>query len=147
MASHTHTHTHTPHSLMVSSMEYFLMLTSEMHRDSWTPVLLLCFTKILQLNQHQVHSITPPHYHTIHHHTIACTITSAHHRTSITHTITITITLSHHTPSHRHTLHHPPSHYHNIPSHHHITLPYHHTITTLHQHFIIQSLDYPTITL
>ena len=111
--SHTHTHTHTPltrtpltshpHSLVESALEYFLQLTSEMHREAWTPVLLLCFTKILQLQQHQVHplycyTITLSHHHIVtpsHCHTITL---SYHH----THTITLshhhchTITLSHH---------------------------------------------------
>ncbi len=41
-------------SLVANSLEYFLVLTSEMHRDSWVPVLLLCFTKMLQLNELQV---------------------------------------------------------------------------------------------
>ena len=58
----SHTLTSHPHSLVVSALEYFLQLTSEMHREAWTPVLLLCFTKILQLHQHQVH---PSHCHTI----------------------------------------------------------------------------------
>ena len=96
------THTHlTPHSLVVSALEYFLQLTSEMHREAWTPVLLLCFTKILQLHQHQVH---PSHYHTV---TSHChTITLSHHHTITLSHHTVTITLSHHTItlSHHHTI-------------------------------------------
>ncbi len=35
-------------------LEYFVQLTSEVHRDAWTPVLLLIFVRLLQLQSHQV---------------------------------------------------------------------------------------------
>ena len=35
--------------LVNGGLEYFIALTSELHRDSWTPVLLLTFARILQL--------------------------------------------------------------------------------------------------
>ena len=117
------THTHlTPHSLVVSALEYFLQLTSEMHREAWTPVLLLCFTKILQLHQHQVH---PSHYHTV---------------TSHCHTITLS-----HCPSYYHTI--TPSHYHTVTSHchYHTVTSYYHTITPSHYH--THRTHYHTITI
>ena len=35
-------------------LEYFLLLSSEIHRESWTPVILLILVRILQLQPHQV---------------------------------------------------------------------------------------------
>ena len=35
--------------LVNGGFEYFIALSSELHRDSWTPVLLLIFSRILQL--------------------------------------------------------------------------------------------------
>ena len=35
--------------LVNGGLEYFLALSSELHRDSWTPVLLLIFSRIVQL--------------------------------------------------------------------------------------------------
>ena len=35
-------------------LEYFLLLSSEVHRESWTPVLLLNLTRMLQLKPDQV---------------------------------------------------------------------------------------------
>ena len=35
--------------LVNDGLEYFIALNSELHRDSWMPVLLLIFPKILQL--------------------------------------------------------------------------------------------------
>ena len=36
-------------NLVSTSLSYFLSLSSEIHKDSWTPALLLIFTRILQL--------------------------------------------------------------------------------------------------
>ena len=41
-------------TLVNGALEYFLLLTSEVHRESWTAVLLLMFTRMLQLNGKQV---------------------------------------------------------------------------------------------
>ena len=41
-------------SLVVSSLEYFLALTSDTHREAWTPVLLLLLTRALQLSTEEV---------------------------------------------------------------------------------------------
>lgn len=35
-------------------LEYFLLLSSEVHRESWTPVVLLILIRILQLQPDQV---------------------------------------------------------------------------------------------
>lgn len=35
-------------------LEYFLLLSSEVHRESWTPVMLLILIRILQLQPEQV---------------------------------------------------------------------------------------------
>jgi hypothetical protein len=35
--------------LVNGGLDYFIALSSELHRDSWTPVLLLIFARILQL--------------------------------------------------------------------------------------------------
>ena len=35
--------------LVNGGLDYFITLSSELHRDSWTPVLLLIFSRILQL--------------------------------------------------------------------------------------------------
>lgn len=35
--------------LINGGLDYFITLSSELHRDSWTPVLLLIFSRILQL--------------------------------------------------------------------------------------------------
>ena len=40
--------------LVNGSFEYFLALSSELHRDSWTTVLLLIFSRILQLPAEKV---------------------------------------------------------------------------------------------
>ena len=40
--------------LVNGGLEYFLLLSSEVHTESWTPVLLLILTRILQLQPHQV---------------------------------------------------------------------------------------------
>ena len=40
--------------LVGASFEYFLSLSSEIHRESWTPSLLLIFMRILQLPTDQV---------------------------------------------------------------------------------------------
>lgn len=37
-------------------LEYFLLLSSEIHRESWTPVVLLILIRILQLRPEQVSS-------------------------------------------------------------------------------------------
>jgi brefeldin A-inhibited guanine nucleotide-exchange protein len=36
------------------SLEYYVTLQSESHRDAWTSVLILVFTKFLKLNDEQV---------------------------------------------------------------------------------------------
>jgi len=43
--------------LVNGGLEYFLQLTSEVHREAWTPVLLLIFVRMLQLQSQQVHII------------------------------------------------------------------------------------------
>ena len=43
-----------PYSVVTRALGYFLLLTSDVHREAWTPVLLLCFTRILQLTESQV---------------------------------------------------------------------------------------------
>ena len=40
--------------LVNGGLEYFLGFTSEVHREAWTPVLLLMFVRMLQLQSHQV---------------------------------------------------------------------------------------------
>lgn len=35
-------------------LEYYLLLSSEIHREAWTPVLLLILTRMLQLRPDQV---------------------------------------------------------------------------------------------
>ena len=40
--------------LVNSGFEYFVALTSELHRESWTSVLLLVFSRILQLSVDKV---------------------------------------------------------------------------------------------
>jgi brefeldin A-inhibited guanine nucleotide-exchange protein len=40
-------------SVVTRALSYFLLLSSEMHREAWTPVLLLCFTRLLQLTPQQ----------------------------------------------------------------------------------------------
>lgn len=37
-------------------LEYFLLLSSEIHRDAWTQVLLLILVRILQLEPDQVYT-------------------------------------------------------------------------------------------
>ena len=41
-------------SAVTRALAYFLLLTSEVHREAWTPVLLLLFMRLLQLTQEQV---------------------------------------------------------------------------------------------
>ncbi len=36
------------------SLEYYLTLQSESHRDAWTNVLILLLTKLLKLNEERV---------------------------------------------------------------------------------------------
>ncbi|CAF4316452.1 unnamed protein product, partial [Adineta steineri] len=36
------------------SLEYYVALQSESHRDAWTNVLILIFTKFLKLNEERV---------------------------------------------------------------------------------------------
>ena len=115
LSTHTLTHSHT-HSVVTRALSYFLLLSSEMHRDAWTPVLLLCFTRQLQLNEHQVHTLTPSQPHTCtpsHLHTLApsphtCTYTLSHPHSLTTYMHIHTLAPSHHslmlTPSHPHTL-------------------------------------------
>ena len=40
--------------LVNSGFEYFLLLSSELHRESWTSVLLLIFSRILLLTTDEV---------------------------------------------------------------------------------------------
>lgn len=40
--------------LVNGGLEYFLQFTSEVHREAWTPVLLLMFVRMLQLQSDQV---------------------------------------------------------------------------------------------
>ena len=40
--------------LVNGGLEYFLQLTSEVHREAWTSVLLLIFVQMLQLQSQQV---------------------------------------------------------------------------------------------
>ena len=40
--------------LVNGGLEYFLLLSSEVHREAWTPVLLLILTRFLQLQPDQV---------------------------------------------------------------------------------------------
>ena len=40
--------------LVNGALEYFLQLTSEIHREAWTQVLLLLFVRILQLCSNHV---------------------------------------------------------------------------------------------
>ena len=42
------------HSLVTRALGYFILLSSEMHREAWTPVMLLCFTRMIQLKEEQV---------------------------------------------------------------------------------------------
>lgn len=42
--------------LIQESLEYYLQLQSESHRDAWTNLFLLLFTKLLKLNDEQVKS-------------------------------------------------------------------------------------------
>lgn len=44
--------------LVRSALDYFISLTSEGHRSSWQPVLLLLFTRILQLTNDEVTMVT-----------------------------------------------------------------------------------------
>jgi len=39
------------------ALEYFLMLPSNAHRDTWTNLLLLCLTKVLKLPEDRVRLI------------------------------------------------------------------------------------------
>ncbi|CAI8039439.1 Brefeldin A-inhibited guanine nucleotide-exchange protein 1 [Geodia barretti] len=45
------------------ALGYFLLLSSEMHRESWTPVLLLIFTRLLTLHHHQFKQHVSACYH------------------------------------------------------------------------------------
>ena len=45
--------------LVGASFEYFLSLSSEIHRESWTPGLLLVFIRFLQLPTDKVVDCTP----------------------------------------------------------------------------------------
>ena len=40
--------------LVNGALEYFLQLTSEVHREAWTQVLLLLFVRMLQLRSNHV---------------------------------------------------------------------------------------------
>lgn len=40
--------------LVNGGLEYFLLLSSEIHREAWTAVLLLILTRMLQLDPEQV---------------------------------------------------------------------------------------------
>ena len=41
-------------SVVLNALEYFLTLTSDNHRDSWTTVLLLMFTRLMQVSDDEV---------------------------------------------------------------------------------------------
>lgn len=41
-------------TLVNGGLEYFLLLSSEIHRESWTPVILLILIRLLQLQPGQV---------------------------------------------------------------------------------------------
>jgi brefeldin A-inhibited guanine nucleotide-exchange protein len=49
--------------VVMRALGYFLLLSSEMHRDSWTPVLLLIFTRLLTLHHHQFKQHVSECYH------------------------------------------------------------------------------------
>lgn len=44
--------------LVNGALEYFLQLTSEVHREAWTQVLLLLFIRMLQLHSDHVSFLT-----------------------------------------------------------------------------------------
>ena len=53
------------HSVVTRALNYLLLLSSEMHREAWTPVLLLCFTRLLQLTPQQVCPVGRPKLKTL----------------------------------------------------------------------------------
>jgi hypothetical protein len=46
------------HRLTRDSLEYYVTLQSESHRDAWTNVLILLLTKLLKFNEERVWSKT-----------------------------------------------------------------------------------------
>ena len=45
--------------LVNGGLEYFLALSGELHREGWTPVLLLVFSRVLLLSEVKVNTSIP----------------------------------------------------------------------------------------